>query len=476
MDKDDCLSPTPFTPPSTEEDILSWLRLIRSPRVGPATFQRLMGEHGSAEAALDALAGLARSAGVEGYLPCPADRARAELDLGRRIGAVPLFLGAPDYPAALAAIADPPPVLWAQGRPAHRAALLTRPAVALVGARNASSLGLRMARKLADGLAAHGLVVVSGLARGIDTVAHGAALDGGTIAVMAGGVDVVYPPENEGLAAAIADRGLRVSEHPPGLQPQARHFPRRNRLIAGLSQAVVVVEAAEGSGSLITARDALDQGREVLAVPGHPMDARAGGCNLLIREGARLIRGVEDVIDALGPAVVLRRAGSLGPRRMQAATPAVETAPAPHPASAPKAAHGPAPVRSHAPAAAAWDASRPVRDGTGGAIPEPEPDSAAPRATASSGGVAQAMLPKATLPIAAKGAHPAPSHLPAQGVTADPARLHNQILNALGPSPVAEDQVLRDLGLPAAQAAPALLFLELAGRIRRAPGGLLALA
>jgi len=548
MDKDDCLSPTPFTPPLTEEDTLSWLRLIRSPRVGPATFLRLMGEHGSAAAALDALPGIARAAGVMDYTPCPADRARDELDRGRRIGAEPLFLGSPDYPAPLAAISDPPPVLWAQGRPARRAALLDRPAVALVGARNASSLGLRMARKLAEGLAAHGLVVVSGLARGIDTVAHGAALDGGTIAVMAGGVDVVYPPENDALAAAIADRGLRLSEQPCGLQPQARHFPRRNRLIAGLAQAVVVVEAAEGSGSLITARDALDQGREVLAVPGHPMDARAGGCNLLIREGARLIRGVEDVIEALGASVAPARSPDR-PARARV-TPAGTGGQSPAP-------RGPAPERDRtADRDKADTPAAPVRTGPARAVPDPagpaphartggqpviidswspgtphpgpaqprpvqagvaRPGPADPGTTGSAAGAAAGPVPLhpgTTGPgIAGPGASKtivSGHRLPDVGTTgsaaagpvllrpgatgpgtadqttratptampapADPARLHGLILGALGPSPVAEDQLLRDLALPANQAAPALLFLELSGRIRRAPGGLLALA
>ncbi|WP_068306791.1 DNA-processing protein DprA, partial [Pararhodobacter sp. CCB-MM2] len=296
MDGNELSSPTPFTPPTTEESRLNWLRLIRSRRVGPSTFLRLMSEHGDAAAALEALPGIAQVAGVEDYAPYPADRARAEMDTGLARGARLLFLGAPDYPEALAALADPPPVLWVRG---HNR-VLTQPAVGLVGARNASSLGARMARKLAEGLGWHGFTVVSGLARGIDTVAHGGSLKTGTIAVLAGGVDIIYPPENDTLAAAIADQGLLVSEQPIGLQPQARHFPRRNRLIAGLSRAVVVVEAAEGSGSLITARDALEQGRDVLAVPGHPMDGRAAGCNLLIREGATLVRSVEDVIEALG--------------------------------------------------------------------------------------------------------------------------------------------------------------------------------
>ena len=387
MDGNTLSSPTPFTPPTTEEDRLSWLRLIRSHRVGATTFLRLMAEHGSAQAALAALPGLAAAAGVDGYAPCPADAARREMDAGLRKGARLLFLGEPGYPAALAALADPPPVLWARGRQP----VLAMPAVALVGSRNASSLGTRMARKLAEGLGYHGLAVVSGLARGIDTTAHGGALKTGTIAVMAGGVDVIYPPENEVLAAAIADQGLLVSEQPVGLQPQARHFPRRNRLIAGLSRAVVVVEAAEGSGSLITARDALDQGREVMAVPGHPMDARAAGCNLLIRDGARLVRDVADILDGLGPGL----------------------APAP-PAPPPR---------------------RPATAATG----------APPR--------------------------PAPALRPIDTLT-----LHRQILTQLSAAPLAEDQLLRDLDLPAAVVAPALLFLELDGRVLRQPGGLLARA
>ncbi|MEY8841434.1 DNA-processing protein DprA, partial [Cribrihabitans sp. XS_ASV171] len=180
--------------------------------------------------------------------------------------------------------------------------VLSRPMIALVGARNCSSLGTRMARALAHDLGKAGHVVVSGLARGIDTAAHIAALDTGTVAVMAGGVDVIYPAENAALAGDIAAQGLRLSEQPLRMTPQARHFPRRNRIISGLAQAVVVVEAAAKSGSLITARDALDQGREVLAVPGHPFDARAAGCNMLIRDGARLVRNAEDVIEALAPA------------------------------------------------------------------------------------------------------------------------------------------------------------------------------
>ncbi len=285
----------PLLPPTTEDDRLNWLRLLRSRRVGPATFYRLMGEHGSAGAALDHLPEIARAAGVENYAPASRNDALREMRQGQRAGAQLVFRGDPAYPAALADLPDAPPMLWALGD----TSLLRRPCVALVGARNASSLGARLARRLAEDLCAAGFVVVSGLARGIDREAHLAALDHGTIAVQAGGVDVIYPQENRALSDDIAAKGLRLSEQPPGMQPTARHFPMRNRIISGLSLGVVVVEAALRSGSLITARDALDQGREVMAVPGHPMDPRAGGCNALIRDGAHLVRHADDVIEAL---------------------------------------------------------------------------------------------------------------------------------------------------------------------------------
>ncbi|MFD2173345.1 DNA-processing protein DprA [Rhodobacter lacus] len=288
--------PTPFTPPTTEEDELSFLRLARSRRVGATTFFRLLAEHGSAAAALDALPRVAEAAGAAHYQPCPRGVAEAERAAGRRAGARLLLPGAPGYPGDLLSFSDAPPLLWALGDPA----LLARPRIALVGARNASSLGLRMARRLASDIGQAGFAVVSGLARGIDASAHEAALETGTIAVMPGGIDVIYPPENKELAARIAAKGLRLSELPPGIEPQARHFPQRNRIIAALARATLVIEAAARSGSLITARMALDYGREVMAVPGHPMDARAGGCNMLIRDGATLIRGAEDVFAALG--------------------------------------------------------------------------------------------------------------------------------------------------------------------------------
>ncbi len=399
MAKDLLPSPTPLTPPRSDEDWLAWLRLLRSRRVGPTTFYRLMAEHGSASAALDALPEVARAAGVDDYAPCPPGVAAAELKAARLAGARAIAAGSPDYPERLARLADAPPILWLMGD----VSLLARPMIALVGARNASSLGTRMARRLSGSLTEAGFVVVSGLARGIDTAAHMAALDHGTLAVMAGGVDVVYPAENSVLAQEIADKGLRLSEQPMGLTPQARHFPVRNRIISGLCRAVVVVEAAAKSGSLITARTALDQGAEVLAVPGHPFDARAAGANMLIRDGATLVRGPEDVIEAIG-----------------------------------------APER---------------------AIPR-EPDDAAPALplkTAPAPGTATAQTDAAALSRAAP-----------ERPRAETRALHQQILDRLGPTPLAEDQLIRDLSRPAQDVTPELVTLELEGRITRHPGGLLA--
>ena len=373
---------TPSHPaPQTEDDRFDRLRLVRSRRVGAVTFHRLIAEHGSARAALSALPAIARAAGVEEYEVCPAGVVQAELKQGRALGARLLTHGEPAYPQTLMDIPDAPPVLWALGD----LSLLNRPAVGMVGARNASSLGVRMARRLGLGLSEAGFTVISGLARGIDTAAHEAALEaqGRTIAVMAGGIDVIYPPENAALAAAIDGAGCRISEHPPGLEPQARHFPLRNRIEAGLSRAVNLVEAAAKSGSLITAKAALDYGREVMAVPGHPFDARASGCNMLIRDGALLVRGPQDVLEALGAPTDTR----------------------------------------------------------------PEPEMCLP---------------------------PLPGPATPQRPLKEVALLHSMILNRLGPSPLAEDQLMRDLNVTSAQLAPELLTLELDGRIARQPGGLLA--
>ena len=295
--ENDPSSTHPPLPPTPEDEQFARLRLLRSRRVGIATYRRLLTEHGTAQNALAALPEVARAAGVSGYQICPEGVIWAELKAARAAGAHLLMQGEDPYPSLLNDLADAPPFLWMIGDPA----LLQRPMISLVGARNASSLGTRMAKSLARDLGAAGYVVVSGLARGIDAAAHSAALGSGTVAVQAGGVDVIYPAENTELALKIAAGGVRLSEQAMGLQPTARHFPPRNRIISGLSTATIVVEAAARSGSLITARDALDQGRDVLAVPGHPFDARAAGCNMLLRDGATLVRSAADVLEVMAP-------------------------------------------------------------------------------------------------------------------------------------------------------------------------------
>ena len=337
--------------PTPEDDWFLRLRLLRSRRVGISTFNRLLIEHGTAQNALDALPELARAAGVENYAPCPVAVIEAELKAGQTAGAILISQTAPDYPDALRDLADAPPFLWAIGD----LSVLKRPMVSIVGARNASSLGTRMAKSLARDLADAGYVIVSGLARGIDAAAHMAALDTGTVAVQAGGVDMMYPAENTDLALAIPEHGLRLSEQPMGLQPMARHFPPRNRIVSGLGRATIVVEAAAKSGSLITARD-----------------------------GATLVRNAADVIEALSP---------MAPR-----TPVL-------PMDLP---HTPPP---------------------------------------------QAPRDRRTL--------------------RETAALHSQILNRLGPAPLAEDQLIRDIAAAPSDVAPVLLELELDGHIERSPGGLL---
>jgi DNA processing protein len=275
-------------------DAVSRLRLIRTDSIGPVTYRQLIARFGDAETALKALPDLARR-GTRSLAICPEAEALSELETAARLGAQLLFIGTPEYPALLAGTETAPPVLYARGD----TGLLDRPAVAIVGARNASAAGTRFARQLAIDLAAADHVIVSGLARGIDAAAHQGALDHGTIAVVAGGADVPYPPDHADLMARVAESGLVVAEQPPGVEPQARHFPRRNRIIAGLSAGTIVVEGAPKSGSLITARIAADLGREVMAVPGSPLDPRAQGCNLLIREGATLIQTAADVLEAL---------------------------------------------------------------------------------------------------------------------------------------------------------------------------------
>ena len=275
---------------------LARLRLARSENVGPITFRQLLERYGSGEAALAALPELARRGGrTRPIRICPAGAAEDELAALAACGADLLVLGEAGYPPRLAAVEDAPPAVSLLG---HRH-LSAQPIVAMVGARNASANGRRLAQRIAGDLGAAGFVVASGMARGIDAAAHQGALDSGTLAVVAGGVDVVYPEENRALYQEIAARGLVLSEMPPGTVPQSRHFPRRNRLISGLSLGVVVVEATLRSGSLITARCALEQGREVFAVPGSPLDPRARGCNRLLRDGAGLVESAEDVVEVL---------------------------------------------------------------------------------------------------------------------------------------------------------------------------------
>jgi DNA processing protein len=278
-------------------DQIARLRLIRSDNIGPVTYFQLLARFGSAQAAIDAIPDLAARGG--GRAPRLASKAEVEREIERvaALGARYLFLGQGLYPALLAELETAPPALIVKGD----LTLLDRMSVAIVGARNASAAACRFARGLARNLGAAGTVVVSGLARGIDSAAHDGALDTGTVAVVAGGIDIVYPPENEARQAAIAARGLLVAEPPPGVEPRARHFPCRNRIIAGLTHGTIVVEAAPKSGSLITARCAAEYGREVMAVPGSPLDPRAQGCNQLIREGATLVQSAEDVLEAVSP-------------------------------------------------------------------------------------------------------------------------------------------------------------------------------
>ncbi|MBX6424791.1 MAG: DNA-protecting protein DprA [Variibacter sp.] len=282
----------------TDEQRIDWLRLIRSENIGPRTFRALLNHCGGARAALEALPELARRGGAKRTVAiCSREDAERELQACARLGISLVALGEPDYPARLRDVADAPPLLAVRGR----LAVLQAPAVAIVGSRNASAAGIRFAELLARGLAEAGLIVVSGLARGIDIAAHRASVAVGTIAVLAGGHDRIYPPEHSALLEQMLEAGAAVSEMPLGWEPRGRDFPRRNRLISGLSLGVVLVEAARRSGSLITARMALEQGREVFAVPGSPLDPRCEGTNGLLKQGATLVTGVEDVLAVVRP-------------------------------------------------------------------------------------------------------------------------------------------------------------------------------
>lgn len=290
-------APLPIAPLSASAR-LACLRLIRSENVGPVTFRELVNHFGGAEAALRALPELARRGGNRRDIRiCSRARAEDELAAAEACGSAPLFTIEPGFPAALASIDMPPPMIYVRGR----VELLGRPMVAIVGSRDASAAGVKLARLFAAELGRAGLGIVSGLARGIDRAAHEASLATGTVAVLAGGIDIVYPPEHRELQARIGVEGCLVSEMPPGFEPRAREFPRRNRIVSGLSRGVLIVEAARRSGTLITARMAGEQGREVFAVPGHPLDPRAEGTNRLIKTGATLVTEPADILEALAP-------------------------------------------------------------------------------------------------------------------------------------------------------------------------------
>ena len=427
--------PSQIEPVLAEDEVLSRLRLLRSRRVGPATWHRLMAEHGTAAAALDALSAVAREAGIQDYAPCPPGVAAKELRSASRAGAVALFCDDPRYPRALAALPDAPPLLWVRGDPAA----LNRPSVAIAGARAASSLGARIARRFGIDLAERGLCIVSGLARGIDAAAHLGALEAGgrTVAVLAGGVDSIYPAENSDLAARIAaEGGALVSEAPMGRAARAADFPKRNRIVTGLSLGAIVVEAALRSGSLVTARLAGEQGREVMAVPGHPLEARAAGPNALIREGATLVTCAADVVEALG-----------GEAGLRTSTAVSRSAPEISPRASGQARRNgrdaEAGVQSR------WE-GEPDKTGEGVAIVDtPQEPFALPPSNGSALGVT--------------------GQAPGVGLPEDRSSLHDRIRAELH-SPIGEDDLIRALGLPLSTLAPELLALELEGRIERLPG------
>jgi DNA processing protein len=356
----------------------AWLRLARTENVGPVTFRNLLARFGSASDALEALPRLAQRGGGKNFVLAPEDDSARELDALAKLGGRLITACEVEFPAGLKALEAPPPVLSVLGHP-H---LLQKDMIAIVGARNASALARKFADILARELGFAGLVVVSGLARGIDAAAHEAALAVGTVGVVAGGVDIIYPPENEKLYAAIRNQGVILSEMRLGEAPQARHFPRRNRIISGLARGVVVVEAAEKSGSLITANYAVDQGREVFAVPGSPLDPRARGANRLIKEGATLTESAEDILSVLSPML-------------------------------------------------------------GGGFQEPDNPS------------------------------PIPS---TEALEAEADRIRTKIEEALGPAPVEIDELIRQLGAPAAAVLTVILELELAGRCQRHPGNRVSLS
>lgn len=417
----------PFTKPQpillSDAQRLDWLQLIRSDNVGPRTFRALVNRYGGAAAALDALPALIRAhSGSRKIALAKRDDCKREMDRARACGARFVALGEEGYPQALRAIDDAPPLLAIRG--ALAAAAVS--AVAIVGSRNASAAGLSMTRQLAREIAEAGYVIVSGLARGIDKEAHRATLQTGTLAVLAGGLDKIYPPEHEGLADAICERGALISEMPFAWTARGRDFPRRNRIVSGIALGTIVIEAARRSGSLITARFANEQGREVFAVPGSPLDPRAEGTNDLIRQGATFCIGAADVIEALAP---LREVGLAGPSSLAEGE---DLGAATEPL---------------------WDES----DLFG--------EWAAPQTMAGLELNEQAIDAVLSPPAGREGGAGDLSNL------ATPALVEA----LLGPTPVALDDLVRACGLPVADVQMALVDLELQGRLERHAGGLLSL-
>ena len=390
---------------------LACLRLIRSENVGPATFRALINHFGGAQQALAALPELGRRAGRSRPIRIhPMAQAEAELEAAQRAGVRLLFTIEPGFPTPLAFADGAPPLLYAKGR----VELLAQSTIAIVGSRQASAAGIQVARSFASAFGKAGYVVSSGLARGIDAVAHHATLDTGTVAVLAGGLDIVYPPENRELQAAIAERGCLISEMPLGFQPRAQDFPRRNRIISGVSRAVVVIEAAKRSGTLITARLANEQGRDVFAVPGHPLDPRAEGTNKLIKDCATIATSAEDVLEAMS-------------RQNQFVPP---------PSFA--------------------EAGRNIPDArTGGIDPSLR------------------QLPAAGTP--AESAPAAPVRPVTTGSDDDMRHALDAVRQALGPAPVGLDAVARATGLPARAVQAAVIELALAGAIEMHGGQLVSL-
>lgn len=410
----------------SDQQRFDWLRLIRSEGIGPRTFRALINRYGSAAVALEALPDLARQGGRLIVKIATVAEIEREMEKARRFGARFLASGEPDYPLPLAAIDTAPPMIAVRGR----AEALTKPMVALVGSRNASALGLKFTEQLARDLGEAGYVVVSGLARGVDTVAHKASLRTGTIAVLAGGHDRIYPSQNAPLLDALLEQGVAISEMPFGWEPRGRDFPRRNRIVSGLALGTVVIEAARRSGSLITARFALEQGREVFAVPGSPLDPRAEGTNALLRDGATLCTAAEHVTSVLDPLI-----GKLPEGK------------------------GHLEERIEDDRAPLWDElDLPGLDLGGGA---PHAPIGFHEGTAEERGD-EPDWPDMSLP-ASEGNGMGPP--PEQGAA------RSRILDLLGGAPTHVDDLARAAGMAVREVHPILLELELDGRIDRHPGG-----